>query len=176
MVASSFQPSLAFVWRPENDGQPDHTDPGDSGGETNMGVTIASWNDAVAAGLVSGTLAAASNDDLALILRKNYWDACQCDALAAGDDLAVFNFGMAAGPGRAERILQSVVGVAVDGVIGPVTLAAVAAQPPQMLIATFTAAEETFYTHCAGAPLFLRGWDRRAEDCKALALQLAGVS
>ena len=52
MVASSFQPSLAFVWRPENDGQSDHTDPGDSGGETNMGVTIASWNDAVAAGLV----------------------------------------------------------------------------------------------------------------------------
>jgi lysozyme family protein len=176
MVASSFQPSLAFVWRPENDGQPDHTDPGDSGGETNMGVTIATWNGAVSRGLVSGALATASSDDLALILKVDFWRVVGCDSLPAGDDLAVFNFAMAAGPGTGARVLQSMLGVGVDGDVGTETLAAAAKLAPGDLIPKFTAAEETFYAHCAGAPLFLRGWDRRAEDCKALALQLAGAT
>jgi lysozyme family protein len=174
MSEVSWPAALAFVWLPNNDGQGYHCDPGDPGGATSWGVTHATWSDAVATGLVAGDLANATQKALALVLHEKFWKPCRCDLLAPGDDLAVFNFGMAAGIGRAERVLQSVVGVPVDGDVGPVTLAAVAALPPTTLTARFTAAEEAFYAHCGDAPLFLRGWDGRADRCQVECMKLAG--
>lgn len=176
MSAASWPTALAFVWRPDFDGQGWHCDPGDSGGATSWGITHSDWADSVAAGLVTGTLQNASKADLERVLHVRFWNVCRCDALPPGDDLAVFNFAMVAGVGRGERVLQSVLGVGVDGIVGPKTLAAAAALPPATLIARFTAAEETFYAHCASAPLFLRGWDRRADACRDESLKLAGAA
>ena len=175
MAAASWPAALAFVWLPSNDGQHLHTEAHDSGGATNMGVTAATWATAIEHGLVSGDLAAATDRDLALVLRTMFWNVVQGDALPAGVDLAVFNFAMAAGPGRAARVLQRDVGVTQDGQIGPLTLAAVAGQPAPGIIAALTNSEESFYAGLAAAKYFLRGWDRRAEDCRIAALAIIGA-
>ncbi len=173
MAIDNFPACLAFVWRPENDGQPDHTDPDDTGGETNMGVTAASWGWAVQHGYVApGPLATATRDGLAAVLAAECWTPCGCGSLARGVDLAVFNLAMAAGAGRAAYILQAVVGTEQDGIVGPITLAAAAAMAPADLIAAFTDREESFYARCPTAWKFLRGWDRRAEDCRRLAVTM----
>ena len=59
-----------------------------------------------------------------------------------------------------------------DGVIGPKTLAAVAGDVPTDVVAELTSDEESFYATLATANIFLRGWNRRAEDCRTFANQL----
>jgi lysozyme family protein len=176
-VNSSWPFSLIFVWRPENDGQALHTDTNDYGGATSMGVTHTTWAAAVEHGLVADVpLAEASQDDLALVLKTNFWNAAGCDRLAVGVDMAVFNLAMVGGPGRAARVLQSTVGAVVDGQVGPRTLAAAAKMSSDSLIRSFTASEETFYASIPSARFFLKGWDRRAEDCRTEALALLATA
>lgn len=175
MTATSWPAARDFVWRPENDGQRVHVDAGDPGGETNMGVTAATWAAAVAHGYVTGALADATNAQLETVLRVLFWNVIKGDSLPKGDDLALFNFAMMAGTGRAAKVLQVLVGVTPDMVIGPQTLQAVWGQKPNALIAALTDRVESYFAACADAPQFLRGWDRRAADCRALALQLAGA-
>lgn len=94
----------------------------DRGGPTKYGIT-------------QGTLSAdlgrpATIDDVKnltlaraeAIYRKNYWAQSGGDLLPAGLDYAVFNSGVMSGPARAAKILQQVVGVSPDGIIGVRTL------------------------------------------------------
>ena len=57
------------------------------------------------------------------IYRRLYWDAVRADELPPGLDLAVFDLAVNSGPSRAVRMLQAVLGVEADGIVGPVTLA-----------------------------------------------------
>lgn len=175
-MKSSWLTAYAFVERPENDGQSDHTDAGDSGGETNRGVTHETWQDAQRRGIVPANvmLAQATDAQLESVLKAGFWDACRCDELPAGVDLAVFNPAVVCGPRRGIELLQAAAGVPVDGAFGPVTMAAVLRSNPAGLICTLTLREEDFYALCPTAPTNLHGWDRRATDCRSLALQLAG--
>jgi lysozyme family protein len=174
MAANSWPATLAFVWRPENDGQALHTDANDSGGATNMGVTHGTWVEAVAHGLVRSVgLADGTRDELATVLRVMFWKPIYGDQLPAGVDMAVFNLAMVAGIGRAARVLQQSVGVTQDGDIGPMTMRAVWKMAPKTLIGVFTSAEESFYAQIPSAKFFLRGWDRRADDCKVAAISLS---
>ena len=58
------------------------------------------------------------------IYRQNYWNALRCDDLPAGVDYAVFDYGVNSGIGRAAKVLQRLVATAVDGEVGPDTIAA----------------------------------------------------
>ena len=176
MASATWPAALSFVWRPENDGQGYHCDAGDPGGATNRGVTHATWDEAVRHGLVSGDLSTASPADLSRVLRCMFWNVIQGDALPAGPDLAVFNIAMLAGPGRAARILQGVCGAVVDGAVGPATIRAAGGMPASGLVARLTDGAETYFAHCSDAAQFLRGWTRRANDCRALAISIVNAT
>ena len=93
--------------------------PDDPGGETNLGVTKRVYQE------WGGTkdMKDLTFDDVAPIYKKNYWDKMKCDDLPSGLDLCVFDFGVNAGPGRAAKYLQTLIGTVADGGIGPNTLA-----------------------------------------------------
>ena len=93
--------------------------PEDPGGETNLGVTKRVYQE------WGGTkdMKDLTFDDVAPIYKKNYWDKMKCDDLPSGLDLCVFDFGVNAGPGRAAKYLQTLIGTVADGGIGPNTLA-----------------------------------------------------
>lgn len=108
------------------------------------------------------------DDHLADIYRKRYWDACRCDELPDGLDLAVFDTAVNTGPAQAARLLQRIVGVTADGGIGPKTLAAVndfvTTHGLDGLIEAYTEARQNFYRLLPTYVHFGEGWRKRAEQ------------
>lgn len=174
---TAWDASLAFVWRPENDGADNNSAPGEAF-LTRWGVVEATWEHACDEGIVPNVdLRQAQKADLGTVLRVLFWNVCCCDRLAAGGArgvaLMVFNMGMVAGVGRTARLLQRVVGVTEDGQVGPLTVSAVLSHTDHLdLIAKLATADETFFAQCKQAGRFMKGWDRRVEDAKKAATAL----
>lgn len=172
-MANSFDLWLQFAWRPENDGQGFHCDANDPGGNTNRGVTQKSWDDAVEAGYVTGSLQEALTADLSKVLHTICWNACQCDQLPAGIDIMVADMAMVAGSGASASCLQRIVGAKPDGEIGPLTLKAVDRYHGSYgeLLSRLWQADDAYYESLRQFRLWGRGWERRASDCRTFALQ-----
>ena len=97
--------------------------PKDPGGETNLGVTKRVYEEYLGREVTSDEMKNLQPSDVKPLYKKLYWDRCKCDDLPSGLDLCVFDFGVNAGPGRAAKYLQTMIGTVADGGIGPNTLA-----------------------------------------------------
>lgn len=103
------------------------------------------------------------------IYRRDYWDRARCGDLPPGVAFDVFDAAVNSGPGQAIRWLQRAVGVADDGVVGPITLAAVKRLDPEVLQARYTGQRLEFMTRLSGWDAFGRGWARRiAQNLQAV--------
>lgn len=175
-AVNNFDACLAFVWRPGHDCPSDGTvtTPGDPGGATHGGVTQATWDHALAVGLVHGTLADATLEKLADVLEATCWRPI-CPAVPAGLDLMLFNGCMLTGSYR--RITQQclgLVGADVDGWIGPITLGKINRAHPPTLIDALTGAHYAYLHDLRGLwPRFGTGWTSRILAARALAQTMA---
>lgn len=141
----------------------------DPGGATNLGVTLGT---AKAHGLdMDGDGDVDKIDvrmlkprDVRAVYRNSYWLKAACDVLPAGVDLIVFDLAVNSGVGRAAKFLQECVGVAADGRIGPMTLAAVRRLPPAELVLRLRNRRERFYRALPTFDTFGKGWLRRLSD------------
>lgn len=95
------------------------------------------------------------------IYRRDFWNPARADDLPAEVRYAVFDAAVNSGVRQAVRWLQRAVGVRDDGVIGPVTLAAVNATEPQALLRRMLSQRLRFMTDLSSWPSFGRGWARR---------------
>lgn len=145
-------------------------DPQDNGGATNLGITIGTLGQWLGHPATKAQVKALTKESVAPIYERNYWRAAGCDRLPAGVDYVVFDMAVLNGVNRTARWLQEVVGVTVDRVIGPKTIAAAQAVGAKPLIEKLTAKREAFYRGLADFPRFGRGWMRRCEEVKAKAL------
>ena len=96
--------------------------PRDPGGPTMRGIiqrVYDGWRDNH--GLPRRSVREIADHELRDIYRRSYWDQVRGDELPPGVDLAVFDFAVNSGPARAAKYLQRVLGVKVDGHIGPAT-------------------------------------------------------
>mgnify|MGYP001555726999 FL=1 len=91
-------------------------------------------------------------------------------ALPAGIDVALFDYAVNSGPGRAARVLQEVLGVAIDGAIGPRTLGAAHACAPEAAIRAIGARRLALLERLDGFAVFGRGWRARVARTEAAAL------
>lgn len=179
MSAGGFPPWLAFVLRRDFDGQPLHLTAGDSGGWTAWGVTQATAEGyARAHGMPEPSLDdmrgwTAATPIVADIYRAPFWDALSCEALPAGVDGMLFDHACGAGPWRAARLFQAILGVAQDGAIGARTLAAVARWEPAALVRRIHDERARYYASLPTFHLFGRGWDRRDDAARDLGLSEA---
>jgi lysozyme family protein len=175
----NFEPALAFGQRPDFDGGGLHDSPGDSGGWTCRGITLATFRGFCARHQRRrpsvADLGRISQADVEAIYREGFWDPVHGDDLPAGVDLCAFDFANGSGPVTSIRVLQAAAGAVPDGLFGPRTLAAVLDTDPDVLIDRLTHRDEEFYAQCAGAGLFLRGWDRRTVARCAVAHALAAA-
>ena len=131
-------------------------DPRDKGGATCWGVT-----EAVAR--VNGYTGAMRDLPQSVareIYRARYWDSVRADELPDSVRFDVFDAAVNSGVRTAIMWLQASVGVAVDGALGPKTIAAVNAAGP-MASARFSGARLDAMTNMSGWPVFSRGWARR---------------
>jgi lysozyme family protein len=152
-------------------GYSNHAD--DPGGPTNFGITIHDYRKYVKPDATAADVKAMSLDDAKAIYKSNYWAALDCDALPAGIDYAVFDYGVNSGVGRAARVLQRLVDVVADGVIGAMTIAAVTHCAPTALIESFCDERLQFLKSLKTWPVFGKGWSRRVAEVKQAALAMA---
>ncbi len=156
-------------------------DRNDPGGPTKFGITcydlaeflgekmnsMSAWAPRVKA----MTLATADE-----IYKKKYATACRFDELNAGCDCVVFDFGVNSGVGAprspAIRFSQRIVGVMVDGRLGPVTLKAINDMNPTQFINQLCNARLAFLRGLGIWGTFGKGWTSRVQDLRKYSIAL----
>jgi lysozyme family protein len=104
----------------------------------------------------------------------DFWNRTRCDALPPGIDLMVFDHAVNAGPDRAGRALQLACGhkrAAIDGAVGPDTLARVGLADRLTLLDALAAMQRTGYRQMAAYGLFGEGWLARLDRRRNKALE-----
>ena len=105
-----------------------------------------------------------SLDQARTIYRESYWSPLQADSLPKRLALLVFDAAINCGVARAITWLQTAAGCAVDGVLGPETLAAIqaaAANDAVGLSTEFMAQRLAWMTNLPTWRVFGLGWARR---------------
>lgn len=173
-MVGAFQACLTFTLRHEG-GYVDH--PRDPGGCTNMGITLATLRAWRGMRVDCAAVRSLKRAEAADIYLSRYWLPIAGNKLPVGVDLAVFDWGVNAGPRRSARALQKLVGVKVDGWIGPKTVAAIGgvtknAEERECLVVALTEERQKFYERLRTFSTFGRGWTRRNRACKTRALRM----
>ena len=138
--------------------------PSDPGGMTNLGVTKRVWEEWVGHDVDEKQMRALSPELVAPLYKKKYWDKVCGDELPTGVDLAVFDFAVNSGPGRAAKMLQKVLGVNQDGAIGPKTLLKAASIDSEKLVVDYNAERLAFLMALPTWDTFGKGWGRRVAE------------
>lgn len=169
MAAENYDKCLELILHHEG-GYVNH--PKDPGGETNLGVTKRVYEE------WGGTkdMVDLTVEDVAPIYEKNYWGRTKCDDLPSGLDLCVFDFAVNAGPGRAAKYLQQIIGTTVDGGIGPNTLKAVYNYVEEVgvqgMIEEYQSGRQSYYEQLSTFETFGRGWTRRVDETTEEAIDM----
>ena len=151
--------------------------PADPGGRTNLGVTQKVYEEWVGYPVSEKIMRGLTPDHVRALYRVKYWDAVKGDELPDGLDLCVFDFGVNAGPSRAKRYLQMLVGAKPDGIIGPNTMQALkdkaSAVGAKELIRGYSDLRHKYYRKLRHFKTFGRGWTRRVNEVEEAALHMA---
>lgn len=134
--------------------------PSDPGGATNWGITERVARQYGFTGDMRYLPRAKAID----IYRQGYWNRIRGDSLPPSVAYHVLDATVNHGAGNAVRWLQRAVGVADDGQIGPITIAAVRERPAVDVVLLFNAERLHFYTRLSTWNTFGRGWCRRVAD------------
>ena len=148
----------------------------DSGGPTNMGITLATLSHWRGIQCTPADVRGLGKAEATAIYRAAYWRATRSDSMPAGIDLMLFDEAVNAGPFRAVQLLQDRLGVPNDGIVGPITLAAAQACRPRITILALRAATEDAYRVTRNFDIYGAGWLGRLGRRAALALSMAGAS
>lgn len=148
--------------------------PADLGGATNMGVTIGAWK---SCGYDKDGDGDIDVDDLRLltredvvnrVLKPHYWDRWKADDIKSQSVANILVDWVWASGAHGIKIPQRLLGVSVDGIVGPKTLAAVNARNPRELFDMIKIARFDFIEDiCRKRPAnnkFKRGWMNRIND------------
>lgn len=150
-------------------------DPADSGGATNRGVTIATWKkqgyDKDGDGDIDvQDLRLITDEDAKRIMKANYWDRWKADAIidqSIANILVDWVWGSGA---YGIKIPQKLLGVTIDGIVGPKTIAAVNAQNPVVFFEKLKKERADYFERiCVTNPKnrkFLNGWMRRLNSIR----------
>ena len=131
-------------------------DPNDPGGETNFGISKKAYPNLDIKNLII--------DDAKAIYKRDYWYKLNLDTLPEGISSCVFDSAVNQGTKAASVLLQRAAGVKDDGVIGPMTLAAVKSKDPMHLIRDFTVQRILMYSKLPIWSIYSKNWTQRSID------------
>lgn len=129
-------------------------DPNDPGGETNWGISKRSYPNV--------DIKALTREGAKRIYRTDFWDRASMDGYDPAIAFQVFDIAVNSGIETAVRMLQRASGVADDGHVGPVTIAAVKARSVTDMLMLLIAERLEFWAKLSTWDRFGRGWSRRA--------------
>ncbi len=128
----------------------------DPGGETNFGISKRAYPQVDIKNL--------TRDAAKAIYKRDYWDRAQCDKLPPTLAYLLFDAAVNSGIGQAIRFLQRALGVADDGILGPLTLSMVSRADAESICARFIGQRLDFMTRLSTFDYFGKGWSRRLAD------------
>lgn len=167
-MQSTYEQAIAQVFKDEGGYS---NDEGDPGGPTNYGITIhdarAYWKPDATADDVKTMPFNVAED----IYIKHYATPLHYNDLPAGVDYAILDYGINSGISRSAKVLQTIAGVPADGVIGPVTIAAVLTLDPYTVIDKIYT-ERLAFLQRLNKPQFIRGWTIRCTNGRLFAKTL----
>lgn len=151
--------------------------PKDPGGMTCLGVTKATYEDWIGHPVTEKIMRSLTVSHVRALYKVKYWDAVKADELPQGLDLCVFDFAVNAGPNRAVRYLQKMVGADADGQIGPKTLSLITqyvrGNGRDFAVMTYQDARRDYYKLLKTFPTFGKGWLRRVADVEKVAVAMS---
>ena len=127
--------------------------PKDPGGETNWGISKRSYPNV--------SIKELTRNQAIAIYHRDFWVKAHCEELSDGAGYQLLDSAVNSGIAQSIRFAQRAVGVADDGIYGPVTLAALRAMSETDFIMKFNAERLDFMTRLKGWETFSRGWARR---------------
>jgi len=127
--------------------------PADPGGETNWGISKRQYPDVDIKNL--------TRDQAKAIYLRDFWDRGQMGEFDPAVAFQVFDFAVNSGIETAIRKLQAATGVADDGHVGPVTVAAIKNRGVNDIIMLLTAERIEYQAKLKNGDTFWRGWMRR---------------
>lgn len=175
MTATNLQHALDKIFGHEGGFSSDHADPGNwTGGAVGVGALHGTKF-----GIAANTYPALDIKNLTLaqaaeIYDQDYAAKVKFDDLPSGLDYAMLDYAVNSGPARAAMELQRIVGVADDGKIGPMTLAALKGDDPKGLIHDLCNRRLAFLHRLSTWPRYGKGWGNRVEAVRTEALRMAG--
>lgn len=165
-MASRFDVCLPRILKHEG-GYVNH--PRDPGGATNKGIiqrTYDSYNRQQ--GRRPRPVKDITDAEVAAIYEANYWSKTG-KGLPAGVDYCAFDGGVNSGPSRGVKWVQSALGVAADGSVGPKTInAAKAHHDKTKVVKAACARRMSFLRGLSHWNTFGRGWTRRVTEVEAV--------
>ena len=146
--------------------------PRDPGGHTNKGITLDTYSDWLGYRASVEQLKSIPNRHVKAIYRENYWNKVRASELPSGLDVVVADAAVNKGVDKASRILQEILGVEVDGVIGSETIAETYRHKVSYLVYTYSEERLKFYRSLSTYNIFGYGWEKRVYRSAYLALSL----
>ena len=138
-------------------------DPHDRGGATNKGVTIGTFRSVYGKDRTVEELKAITDEQWLHIFKVYYWDRWRADDISSQSVANILvDWVWLSGPATIRRV-QRLLGVAVDGVVGPKTIAALNGRDPQTVFNEIKQLRQTYINSIAVGTQarFRNGWTRR---------------
>ena len=149
-----------FEWLIPWEGSTYENDPDDPGGATKYGIDQRSHPNV--------NIRTLTKAHAKTIYRNEYWSRVKAGDLPFPVGEVVMDIAVNNGAVRAGKWLQDATGAAVDGIIGPRTIAAAKAMDAGALAVALLSRRETFYRSLAKGAMakYLRGWLNRNNSLK----------
>jgi type VI secretion system secreted protein VgrG len=155
--------------------------PNDPGGATNKGVTLNTFRHFFGQDKTVEDLKKITNAQAFRVAKEGFWDKVWGDRIKDQSVAEiVFDHAWGAGNGRAVKKLQRILNehfgnnLAVDGIMGPKTLAATNAAEPKKLFNLYWDARADYYEYITNVntklKVFLKGWMNRLGTFKKKSL------
>lgn len=141
--------------------------PGDRGGATNMGVTIATFRRYYGANKTVADLKAITDEQWSWIFADGFWNPCKGDYIK-NQSLAnlIVDFAFNSGTANAIKRVQAAIGVTPDGIVGNITLGTLNGDLKGCFDRIWKV-RKSYYIEIARKPTkakFLKGWLNRLND------------
>lgn len=124
--------------------------PSDPGGETNFGISKASYP--------TLNIQTLTRDQAIAIYHSDFWNVIQGESIPPKLALNVFDCAVNMGSKTSTIMLQSALGVAADGIIGPITRAALSTCDVHRVLEQFTTARILKYAALSTFKTFGTSW------------------
>lgn len=168
-MKSTFEYAMRLLLRHEG-GFVNH--PKDPGGMTNLGVTKAVWEAHTGKPATEADMRALTPQAVQPVYKARYWDTIQGDDLPHGLDYCLFDCAVNSGPGRAIKLLQYVLHLKVDGIMGKNTMHAIKTADPIELIEDYSQKRLEFLRSLPTWETFGKGWGKRIDEVEINAKKL----